>query len=333
MGVGTSLPQRLQVELTNACSLSCASCARNEWDPIKNADAFMAEDTLHRLQPFFDAALEVSFGGYGDPTLSPLLAAAVSQASKAGAAVRVITGGAALSQALIKRLCEQGLDRLVLSMDGARDESLRRLRGLPLSAYLRWLRSFREHRSSSIRPLLQLNFVAQRSNIAELPELVELCAREDIAGLHVFHIQLYSNQGGKVSLLSCPELARPIFAQSAARAAELGIFLHLPRLDGEPRDCRQPFEQLFVRHDGRVRGCCSAVFDPGDYGLEVGDLSSAPRDLWRAPILERYRRAAAAGRPEALPKPCQSCSFRLPNLAAHQRPLTLLPERNAGANP
>ena len=100
----------------------------------------------------------------------------MSQAKAAGAAVRVITGGASLTSARIHELCDLGLDRLVLSMDGARDDTLRKLRGLPMSAFLGWLLAVREARApGSMRPLVQLNFVAQRDNVHELPELVELC--------------------------------------------------------------------------------------------------------------------------------------------------------------
>jgi MoaA/NifB/PqqE/SkfB family radical SAM enzyme len=286
----------------------------------------MSEATLSRLKPLFQAAQEVTFGGYGDPTTSPLLGDAVKQARAAGASVRVITGGAALNSERIGELCDLGLDRLVLSMDGARDETLRRLRGLPLRAFLGWLRKVSEARSATtMRPLLQLNFVAQSSNVEELAELVELCDREGVAGIHVFHINVYGNSEQNASLLGDPDAARPWFERAARRAAQLGVFLKLPPLDGAERDCRQPFEHLFIRHDGRVRGCCSAVFEPGDYGLEVGDISESPHQLWRAPILEQFRQAVDSGRSQDLPSPCQSCSFRLPTLAAHQRPLSQLP--------
>ena len=206
MGVRTLLPSRLQVELTNACPLSCESCARNYWDSAANTDAYMSQATLARLKPLFQAAQEVTFGGYGDPTTSPLLGEAVKQARAEGASVRVITGGAALSNEQINELCALGLDRLVLSMDGARDETLKRLRGLPLRSYLRWLRRVSEARSpTTMRPLLQLNFVAQTHNVQELPELIELCDREGVAGVHVFHINVYGNKGQNPSLLGEPD--------------------------------------------------------------------------------------------------------------------------------
>jgi len=290
----------------------------------------MSQATLARLKPLFQAAHEVTYGGYGDPTTSPLLGEAVKQARDEGASVRVITGGAALSSEQITQLCALGLDRLVLSMDGARDETLKRLRGLPLRSYLKWLRRVSEVRSATtMRPLLQLNFVAQTHNVQELPELIELCDREGVAGIHVFHINVYGNNGQNPSLLGDPDAARPWFEQAARRAAQLGVFLKLPPLDGAERDCRQPFEHLFIRHDGRVRGCCSAVFEPSDYGLEVGDIGENPHQLWRAPILEQFRQAVDSGRNQDLPGPCQSCSFRLPTLAAHQRPLSQLPRKRA----
>ena len=126
------------------------------------------------------------------------------------------------------------------------------------------------------------------------------------------------------SLLTDPERARPHFQEARQRAERLGVFLHLPSLDGTTDECRQPFEHLFVRHDGTVRGCCSGLFEPADYGLSAGRIETPPEELWRAPILEQFRAASRAGRDSDLPQTCQTCAFRLPQLGAHDRRLSVL---------
>jgi hypothetical protein len=154
--------------------------------------------------------------------------------------------------------------------------------------------------------------------VDELVELVEFCAAEDVAGIHAFHLKAYSPELLDRCLLSDPERAAPHLAAAAERAAELGVFLHLPSDSG----CRQPFEHLFVRHDGTVRGCCSGLFEPAVFGLVAGTLDQAPHDLWQAPALQQFRRAAAGEAP--YPAPCTACAWRVPTLAAHDRPLRVL---------
>ena len=323
------LPPRLQVEVSNRCSMGCASCARHHWDADANRPGDMAPETLELLAPLLEAAIEVTVGGYGDPTEGPLLVPLVRRAAEAGCSVRVITGGSRLDRKLLTALAEAGLDRLVLSMDGATDATLRALRGVGLKAWLGWIRRAAALAATGdgLHPMVQLNVVAQWPNVAELPDLVDLCANEGVVGIHAFHLKAYAAELDDRCLLTDPERARPWFEEARRRAERLGIFLDLPPLDAAPVACRQPFELLFVRHDGQVRGCCSGLFEPPVLGLLAGTIEQPAEALWRAPVLERFRaatRAAEAGddRIEAWPEPCRGCAFRLPTLAAHRRPLT-----------
>lgn len=320
-----TLPPRLQLEVTNRCALGCTSCARHHWDPASNPIGDITTEVLEASAPLLDAAREVTLGGYGDPTESPMLLPALKAAKAAGCSVRLITGGAKLTPKLIDELAAAGLDRLVLSMDGARDGTLRALRGVPLKAWLKWIRAARaaatEH-GQGFRPLIQLNVVAQWANVGELVELVELAHREGVAGIHAFHLKSYTAGTADRCLLNDPEQARPAFEAAAARAAELGVFLHLPGLDEASLVCRQPYEHLFVRHDGQVRGCCSGLFEPADFGLVAGRVEDGPAALWAAPDLVQFRRAFE-GEGE-FPRPCRGCSFRTPTLDAHLRPLRVL---------
>ncbi len=317
------LPLRVQVEITNACHLGCASCARHHWDADANPIGVISPDTLERLQPLLNAARELTIGGYGDPTEAPdQLLDTVRRGKASGCSVRLITGGSKLNGALLERLVDAGLDRLVLSMDGARDATLRDLRGVSLRAWLGWIRKTRA--LAGVRPLIQLNVVLQTANIEELPELVQLCFDEGVAGIHAFHLKAYTPATFDRCLLADPEAARPWFEAARERAERVGIFLKLPTLDPAPRVCTQPFEHLFVRHDGSVRGCCSGLFEPADYGLLAGQLADGAEAAWRAPILQRYREAVRRGDDTALPVPCRRCAFRLPDLAAHRRPLQVV---------
>lgn len=320
-------PPRLAIEVTNRCSLGCASCARLAWDPSLNVVGDIGAAVLDRLDPFFAAAMEVTVGGYGDPTENPQLAAIIRRIKAHGPSIRLITGGAKLSPRLLAELVAAGLDRLVLSMDGATDDTLRALRGVPLRAWLGWIRRTVRLRGAGLTPVLQFNVVAQHRNVAELPALVDLAAREGVAGLHVFHLKAYREELVSACLLDEPDRARPYFAEAARRAAAQGIFLTLPPLDPAPVPCRQPWETLFIRHDGQVRGCCSAMFEPADHGLPAGHLLDGQESgrYFDAPALQRYRDADRRGDPAALPEPCQTCAFRLPLLAAHRRVLRRLP--------
>jgi MoaA/NifB/PqqE/SkfB family radical SAM enzyme len=324
-----SLPPRLQLEVTNRCALGCASCARHHWDPAVNPIGDLTPELLTALAPFLEGAIEVTLGGYGDPTESDMLLPALRAAKTAGCSVRLITGGAKLTEKLVQELAEAGLDRLVLSMDGARDDTLKALRGVPKRAFLKWIRAAVAARNDGLRPIVQLNVVVQWANLDELVDLVELCHAEGVAGIHAFHLKAYTPATEDRCLLTDADRARPAFEAAHHRAQDLGVFLSLPPLNPAPIVCMQPFEHVFVRHDGAVRGCCSALFDPPLHGLVAGQITPATTaedaaNIWRAPLLEQYRAAVRAADDTALPSPCVNCAFRLPTVSAHRRPLQVL---------
>ena len=94
----------------------------------------------------------------------------------------------------------------------------------------------------------------------------------------------------------------------------------LPTLDETGKVCRQPLEMLFVRWNGQVMGCCSAVFDNDDYNFHIGSILDAdPVELWNCEKMRRYRRAVFFGEEENLPKNCRACAFRHDNPESHWR--------------
>ena len=255
-------------------------------------------------------------GALGDVATTTVLGAHAI-AERLAPPTGLVTGRAPFTQAELI-----GLDRLVLSMDGARDATLKELRGVPLKAWLKWIRAAKAAQQHGFRPQIQLNVVVQWANVGELVELVELADREGVAGIHAFHLKSYTPDTADRCLLSDPDRARPHFDAARQRARQLGVFLHLPSLDAADAACFQPFEHLFVRHDGQVRGCCSGLFEPADFGLLAGRLEDGAEELWAADPLVQFRRASAGDGP--FPAPCENCSFRTPTLDAHLRPLRVL---------
>ncbi|MCK6526915.1 radical SAM protein [Myxococcota bacterium] len=321
----TALPRVVQLEVTNRCSLPCRSCGHRVWDRRANRPGDTPPAALLEIAPLLEAAEEVLLGGYGDPTHGPLLLPIVRAVKGFGCRCVLTTGGAALTEALIADLAEAGLDRVILSMDGARDETLRALRGLPLQAYLAWMEAMAGARArhGGFRPELQLNFVAQRDNVLELPDLVDLAAARGALGVHAFHIKVYDPALADQSLFRHPGVARRAFGEARRRAVRRGLFLRLPPLPGdEDPGCRQPFETLFVLHDGEVRACCASAFKNGRYGLPAGRLGEGDvRALWNSEGPRAFRRASRGGGGGAFPEPCRACPFRVASPEAHLRPL------------
>jgi MoaA/NifB/PqqE/SkfB family radical SAM enzyme len=313
-------PTTVQIELTTRCNLQCTICARPHYDRQKNVARDIDPAILPRVGELLDTARLVVLGGYGEPTLHPRLDRVLRRIRAHGCSSALITNGTLLDERLAGVLIAGGLDTLIVSIDGGTEEQYRRIRGCSLAELLErleLLRSVKEERKAA-RPRLEINFVANRSTAPGLADLIRQVAARGAEAVHVVHQKLYDPSQEEESLFHDLELAERAFAAARRAAEETGIALRLPFLGPEPIHCRQPFEQLFVRHNGEVLGCCSAVFANDAYRLLVGDIrEQGVEELWNAPVMVAYREAAHGRGP--FPRACVQCAFRIPGIESHRR--------------
>jgi len=170
---------KLYVEPTARCNLACRTCIRNVWDePLGDmADATFAA-VLEGLRAFTPPPT-VFFGGFGEPLAHPRIVEMVAAARALGCPVELITNGVLLTEETARGLIAAGLDRLWVSLDGARPESYADVRlDAALPDVLANLGRFGRLRPPAHRPRPEIGiaFVAMRRNIADLPRLLNLGA-------------------------------------------------------------------------------------------------------------------------------------------------------------
>ncbi len=137
------------------------------------------------------------FGGFGEPLAHPAIIRMVKAAKEAGARVELITNGTLLDGRTTRALITAGLDRLWVSLDGARPESYADIRlGARLSQVIANLRRFRRLRweLSTSHIDLGIAFVAMRRNIGDLPELFNLARFLGASDFHVSHVLPYTKE-------------------------------------------------------------------------------------------------------------------------------------------
>ena len=168
---------KLYIEPTVRCNLACVTCIRNDW---REPDHEMSDEVfsavlagLRDLSP----RPSVFFGGFGEPLSHPRILEMVASVRDLGCRVELITNGTLLTEAVSRQLIAAGLDRLWVSLDGARPESYADVRlGAALPCVLENVRYFSRNRPHKRprRPELGIAFVAMRRNIADLPLVLEL---------------------------------------------------------------------------------------------------------------------------------------------------------------
>jgi MoaA/NifB/PqqE/SkfB family radical SAM enzyme len=188
---------KVYVESTNRCNLGCRICMRQTWE---EPDGMMSEETfqsiLNSLEEFPQPPT-IFFGGLGEPLANKRTIQWIEQANKLGGQVEMITNGTLLDKQCAQQLIKAGLDMLWVSIDGATPESYIDVRlgdELPrVIANLSYLRRIRRG-GHFPKPMIGIAFVAMKSNIHELPDVISLGRRLGAKRFMVSNVLPYSEE-------------------------------------------------------------------------------------------------------------------------------------------
>ncbi len=186
---------KIYLEPTNRCNLACRTCMQNSWETTQGQ---MQETVFQRIEAGLSQVTptpSVFFGGIGEPLAHPRIIEFVARAKAAGANVELITNGTLLNEQRARGLIEAGLDLLWVSLDGATPASYADVRlGAQLPLVLENLARFRQLRQAGHRahPVMGINFVAMRRNIADLPAVLALGRRLGVTRFAVSNVLPYT---------------------------------------------------------------------------------------------------------------------------------------------
>jgi radical SAM protein with 4Fe4S-binding SPASM domain len=316
------LPSELQVEVTGACNLRCRMCLVRYRPPINRIEGSMTLETFIRLLDEMPSLARVTLQGLGEPLLAPDLFAMIRAARERGVEVGFNTNATLLTRAKSEQLVALGVSWLHVSVDGATARTFEHVRdGGHFERVVRNLRTLlevkRERRAEL--PRVQLNAVALRSNLRELPDIVRLAASLDVARCWVQNLSHdfsdtdhgtgYDEIRRFVADEAVPDDSEAL--QEARRVADaLGVELRLPGgeteqgRDGDSPGCDWPWARAYVTYDGRMQPCCMVM---GADRAVLGDVSSASvSDNWHGDAYVAFRRQLRTAEP---PDVCRGCSL------------------------
>jgi MoaA/NifB/PqqE/SkfB family radical SAM enzyme len=313
-----AFPAKIYVEPTSRCNLNCRTCIRNVWN---EATGQMSGATFTRILDGVRACPTpptVFFGGFGEPLVHAEIVPMVRAAKATGAAVELITNGMLLTGNRARGLIAAGLDRLWVSLDGAKPDSYADVRlGATLEDVIANVQGFRDLRGTA-GPEIGIAFVAMRRNVADLPDLLRLARELGAARFMVTNVLPYTlDMRGEILY------ARALSNDDAAPVPDTpGVYL--PRMDRvvladmslgealrawgvEPNGTRPvrdrcPFivdGALAVGWDGGVSPCLPLLHTCASYlhgyarvsrRYVIGNVHDRPLiDCWRDPAHQEFR--------------------------------------------
>jgi len=233
--VTAALPVQIWLETTTRCNLRCRTCPRRYDPAVKGRD--MAPEVFRRVEEsLFPTLKHVELQGWGEPLMAENFETIYESARRHGVRISFITNGTLLTRSWLERFVRDGVG-LMISVDGATDDTMRYIRGVALGKIEEKIRLYNEIKARMPGSLSNLHivFVAIRRNIEELPALVERAAQSwraaSVLAVHLQRAGLPPEMQAQ-HLANYPRLADSVFLESFALARHLGIALELPPLFG-----------------------------------------------------------------------------------------------------
>jgi radical SAM protein with 4Fe4S-binding SPASM domain len=278
-----------QVELTNICPMTCVMCPTGTGAMTRAkgrmSDAlFMRlvdEIVRHDVQRAHKKPLTLH--NLGESLLHPSLPRLVAYARERGLETEVAGNPGHLTKELYEALCEAGLTRLVLDVDGLDQETLESIRGKGARgdrAFIH-LEHVLERRAKEPErgPILVVQMIRQQRNADQCATFLEYY-RRGLARTEVYVKALDAN----------------------TRPAD-----DLVQIGGRTQQtlCRAPYKSVVVLWDGTVVPCCHDENGALALGsLETSELAT----IWQGALVDdlraRMRTGALAG------TPCGTCAHR-----------------------
>lgn len=285
-----SKPQRLVLELTNACNLRCIMCGRDE---AKFSLTTFDIDILKCLSPILNEIEEVTLFGWGEPTLHPQFEEILAFLDNYPVKKYFVTNGMRLDK-IKEALFKYHVDIMAISLDGAKPETNNSIRvNSDLEFIVKELKDIVRIKKENGLKYPYMNFVMTMfdRNIEELPDLVKLAADIGLDEVKGVYLTVFSENLLNESLYNKKDKVKRIFSETEQIGEKLGIKVKLPYLQGEDiagnnnhKDCFTAWRDFFVGSDGYIRPCQSnsAKFFKFDKNLSF-------EEMWNSKEYQNFR--------------------------------------------
>jgi MoaA/NifB/PqqE/SkfB family radical SAM enzyme len=263
--------QKVYIEPTSRCNLSCHICIRNSWD---EPQGHMQEDTFQRLLDGLgqlDQKPVAVFGGFGEPLFHPRIMEMVAAVRGVAQRVEIITNGLLVTERMMEDFIRLQLDVVWFSVDSLHTDANGKPSNLPPKIErLHWLR---EQVHSSL-PQTGFVFVATRANLQELPDLVRSAVRYGISRYMVTNLLPYSEDVCDQTLYS------HTLDYMESKPSRWAPEVQLPRMDWDDVTHQPLYQVLRNRPNARIHDVNLSMGEGRCPFIEAGAVAVG----WNGPV-------------------------------------------------
>lgn len=294
------MPTFVSVEPANYCQLRCPECPVGQsfasggvWRPHARMSVEMFRDVLSQIR---SGCHTIQFYFQGEPLLNSALPEMVKMAHGVGLFTVVSTNAQVLDNSMARRLVGAGLSRVIVSIDGFREESYGAYRvGGSLQRALdglRYLHEAREEYGSHI--CIELQVLRLSSNESEWGWIRKHYKSLGATRLVFKTAQLYDYRHGHVLMPSEERYSR------YRKGSDEEYHLHRRK----QRSCYRLWSGCVITAEGEVLPCCYDKHVQYTFGNITRE---SLRTLWHSDKADGFRRAVVTNKEDI--GMCQECWY------------------------
>ncbi|MEM7299138.1 MAG: SPASM domain-containing protein, partial [Bacteroidota bacterium] len=286
----------IAIEPTTACNLRCPECPsglRSFTRPTGKLETTLFGKIIDEVK---DHAMYLTFYFQGEPYLNPQFLDMVNIAEKNGLYTTTSTNAHFLDDENARKTVQSGLSRLIISIDGASQETYQSYRKEgELDKVLEGTRNIlkwrKELKSSS--PKVVWQFLVVRPNEHEIPEIQKLAREYGVDKVAFKTAQIYDYENGN-------ELIPSIDKYSRYQLNGDGKYHIKNKLENK---CWKMWQSCVITWDGQVIPCC---FDK-DARHSMGNLRERSfNEIWNSKPYQNFRKSILTSRSEI--EICKNCT-------------------------
>lgn len=302
----------LQVELTDKCNLTCASCPRAVTPSSRDV---LSVAQLQDILASTPSIRQVSFVGSGEAFMLKNFADYVAACTKRDIFSSVNTNGV-LIQHRLQDAVDAGLGKVAISVDAA-DELLMQIRsGLTrekLEEAMRLAARIVEGTPTRLSAAVTLG----KGNLHQFAQTMQFIAETAIREVTVESMHHWADDkslNDQSLFHGNPEKTIALIEDGLTVAQHLGLDVEIfdytrigdPKMQ-RPMHCAWPWDATFVTCKGEVTPCCINL-EASDSN-RLGRLSDASLpEIWQGEAYQRFRRDSFEGRDWSF---CSDCVYRM----------------------
>ena len=273
-------PAIVTVEPTNICNLHCPLCTTGAGDMRRPGGKMTMETFQHLLDLLGRDIFFLLIYHQGEPYINNDFLSFIKSAKQQSIYVTTSTNGHYFTENYIRQTIESGLDSMIVSVDGANQESYEKYRlGGQLNKVLEGTARLitERNRLGKKHPLVSIQFLVTKHNIQEIAEVKKIATEIGADRFLVKNIEVHNVEEGKTWLPDDPQLSRYHFDGE-----------NLVIKGNSKKSCPRPWMSTLVNWDGSLVPCC---FDKnGDHLMGNMDSSREFLTIWQNKSYRDFRR-------------------------------------------